>query len=105
MKKLIILLLALLWFTSASAGDWVRGTGETLNQATQDAINNALRIVRHQGSGCLGSKEGDLIRVLEKEDELFVIEAFYSHSDDSCGEGSRSSKIKSAFIEIREELP
>lgn len=82
-----LFLVMIAWPCVATAGSWVRGYGETVTEATENALKAANAAVASRGKGCIGrNKGGPDTRLAAKEQGLFVVEVFYSHHAGSCGQ-------------------
>lgn len=71
----------LLFAGSANAGGWAKGYGDTVEEATENAIENTKRVISSRGDGCLSGQ----IRLSEKEHGQWAVEAHYYQHDGSCG--------------------
>jgi hypothetical protein len=85
-----IVVLSALMSNAAFAGGYARGYGETVTEATENALRAAEVAVasRANNRGCVGpGKDGQPGMVYKgKEDGLHVMEAHYNHTAGACGQ-------------------
>ena len=73
--------------TYAAAGSYATGVGETLKEATENALSAAQAAVKSRKAGCVGpGKDGqEGVKYMGKTDGIFKVGAHYNHHNGSCG--------------------
>jgi len=95
MKKAIISVAAAIAALSGSAfaGEYIIGYGESVKEAQEVALDNALAKVKSRGRGCIGYASGkNPVERPVKDGDLWSVRVHISHHNGSC-------KIKQDVLE------
>ena len=93
----VVIIASLLTFSLASqsfAEGHTEGFGATCQEAVDMAKENANDIIKSRGGeGCLGKKDGTLIRSSEMKDGMCHVTIYWSKNAGSCGQHMNKIKI------------
>ena len=102
-KKIIMIAIctsALFISTSALAGKWVTGKGETIQAAIESAIFVGEARVRSRTSGCVDGKQRGLKQIEISGVKIWEIQVLTHNHNGSCGIDANAEWAKSVAADL-----
>lgn len=92
-----------LCLNQALAGQWVKGTGKSIKEATENSVVNAELTISTLGYGCLkGTDSGVESRILERHGQFVMVETFIEQELAACN--SQKVTLQDLQIKTRETV-